>query len=302
MPEPPATPRIYVASPLTNLARQQRRSLGCEVKLVRATIERVTVGDRAGNDTWPVAIYSPFGNTAPWRRDGLSPAQVYEHNLSEILSSDALIVLADRAASAGVGQETEWAARIGLPILYLSSAGAVSRQIQGTPAAITAIACNGDSDKLTEQVTAFLRRWRSRIQDGPRRRDSQRLRLQPLASRLQEKWDAAQDRTGIAVRCNLEVRLIELTLAEPARLAMLSADAVVMLCAELGITLGTPAAQLSIPATRALILAAEQERWTDTKVEELRLHGIAATALNPELDLGTLDAWCSLSARVWPAA
>lgn len=299
---PPAMPRIYVASPLTNLNDQQRRGLSCELEVVKRIVVEVTVSERAENDTWPITIYAPFDHTGPWKSDGLSAAQVYDHNLTEILNSDALIVLADRAASAGVGQETEWAARIGLPILYLSSASSVSRQIQGTPAAITAIACDNDSAKFAGQVTTFLHLWRSRIEDGPRRRDSRRLRMQPLTSRLREKWDAAQDRTGIAARCNLEVRLIELTLADPARLAMLPADAIVMLCAELGVTLGTPAAQLSVPATRALILAAEQERWPDTTVEELRLHGIAARALNPGLDLGTLDGWRNLKAHVRPTA
>jgi len=294
----PATPRIYIASPLTNLTDGQQRSLGCELKVVRNTVEQVTITNRLGGDSWPVAIYAPLDKTAPWKNDGLSPAQVYERNLTEILDSDALIVLADRAASAGVGQETEWAARIGIPILYLSSAAQVSRQIQGVPAAITAIAYDGDSDKLTEQVTAFLHRWRSRIEDGPRRRDSRRLRLQPLTSRLQQRWASTTNRTDLAMRCNLEVRLIDLTLADPMRLAVLPIDSLLMLCAELGITLGTPAAQLSIAATRALILAAEHEHWPDSMVEELRVHGITRMALDPALDLGTLDGWRSLKARM----
>jgi hypothetical protein len=296
--DPTTLPRIYLASPLTNLNKEMRRSLGCEVQVVKQTIEKVTVADRAEGDSWPVAIYAPFDKTAPWNGDGLSPAEVYLHNLTEILNSDALIVVADRAASAGVGQETEWAARLGLPILYLSSAESISRQIQGTPAAITAIACNGDSDKLTEHVTAFLRQWRLRIQDGPRRRDSRRLRLQPLTSKLSEKWNAVSDRTGVAARCDLDIRMIELALADPARLGMLSADAIFMLCAELGVALGTPAAQLSVPAIRALVLAAEHERWPDSTVEELRLRGLATTAVDPGLDLATLDGWRTLFARI----
>jgi hypothetical protein len=299
---PAELPRIYVASPLTNLDKDQRRSLGCELKLVKTTVEQVTITNRPEGDNWPVTIYAPFDKTAPWKEDGLSPSQVYERNLTEILDSDALIVLADRAASAGVGQETEWATRIGIPILYLSSEAAVSRQIQGAPAAITAIACNGDSEKLTEQVTAFLHRWRPRIEDGPRRRSSRRLRLQPLASQLREKWVSAPDRTDLAARCNLEVHLIELTLADPTRLAILPVDTAIMLCAELGVALGTPAAQLSVSATRALIRAAEHEHWSDAMVEELRLQGIVRGVLNPEFDLDTLDGWRSLRTLVLPTA
>jgi hypothetical protein len=289
-------PLIYLASPLTNLSAEMRRCVGCEVRLVKETVEKVTVGDSADGDAWHVAIYAPFERTGPWRNDGLSPNEVYLRNLTEILSSDALIVVADRAASAGVGQETEWAARIGLPILYLSSEGDVSRQILGTPAAITAVGCNGDSEKLAEQVTAFLRRWRLRIQDGPRRRDSRRLRLQPLASRLYERWSGATDKTGIAARCGLDIRMVELALTDPARLAMLPADALIMLSAELAVPLGTPAAQLTISATRSLIRVADEERWPDAAVEGLRLHGIAAVVLDPELDLGTLESWRALYA------
>jgi len=297
---PPALPRIYIASPLTNLNDDQRRGLSCELKVVKIGIERLTVGDRIENDAWPVTVYAPFDHTAPWRNDGLGAGQVYERNLSELLDSDALIVLADRAASAGVGQEIEWAARIGLPILYLSSATTVSRQIQGTPAAITCVAYDGDSETLAAQVTNFLRQWRNRIQDGPRHRASRRLRFEPLTSRLRQAWEGATDRTGVAARCNLDVNLIQMTLVDPGRVAMLPVDAVTLLCAEFGVTLTRATSQLSVPATRALVLAADEEGWPDTAVEKLRLHGMAASALDPQLDLRTLDSWRQLYMQLPP--
>jgi hypothetical protein len=161
---------------------------------------------------------------------------------------------------------------------------------------ITAVGCDGDSDKLADHVTDFLRQWRLRLQDGPRRRDSRRLRLQPLASRLQERWECETDKTGIAARCDLDIRMIELAISDPARLAMLPAAALIMLSAELAVALGAPAAQLSISATRALIRAADQEHWPDAVVGDLRLHGIAASVLDSELDLDTLEGWRALYA------
>src|SRR5205809_6287296 len=104
-----SVPRIYLASPLTNLSNEERRCLGSEISLVKVLIEQLTVGDRVEGEVWPVGVYAPIDHTAPWKGDSLSPSQVYERNLTELLDSDALIVLADRAASAGVGQEIEGA-------------------------------------------------------------------------------------------------------------------------------------------------------------------------------------------------
>jgi len=293
-----ATPRVYLASPLTNLSYGQRRCLGSEIALVKACIEQFTIGDRVEGERWPVGLYVPFDNTAPWKKDGLGASQVYERNLAELLDSDALIVLADRAASAGVGQEIEWAARAGMPVLYLSGSESISRQIQGIPASITCVAYGHDSDTLTAQLANFLRQWRTRIQDGPRRRASRRLRYESLTSRLRAAWTTASDPTGIAARSSLHPNLIHMTLADPARVALMPIDTASMLCAELGVRLPASSAQLSIKATRALILTAIEESWPDETIERIRIHGLAATAREPGIDLDTLDAWRDLRAQV----
>jgi hypothetical protein len=284
-------PRIYLACPLTNLTEHRKRTLKSEVSQVKMSIERLTVNDRVADEIWPVAVYAPIEHTAPWCGDGLSPVSIYMGNFSQVLDSDAVIVLADQAASAGVGQELEWAARIGIPVLYLSSSKRISRQIAGIPAAITCVAYNSDSDTLAAQIENFLRNNRTRIEDGPRRRASRRLRFEPLAAQLRQRWYTATDRTGIAARCLLSPILIDMTLEDTARVAFLSADSLSLLCAELAVALSPSTRQLSIPATRALILAAVTDAWPDDVVQRLRLHALAAAALDPDLDLATPDAW-----------
>ena len=288
------SPRIYIASPLTNLSDRDKRQLHSEVSHVKMAIEAVTIADRSEGDTWPVALSVPFESSAPWNKSDLSPEQVYERNLTEVVTSDALIVLADRAASAGVGQEIEWAARIGIPILYLCSADAVSRQIQGMPVPVTCVAYGGNADTLRAHLTNFLSRWRPQIQDGPRRRASRRLRFEALTSTLRSRWEVERDPTGLASRCGLHPNFVTMMLADPLRVALLSSDALMMLCAELRVPLTTFPSQLSVPETRALVLASIEDGWDDTSVERLRLHGVAAVAADPEKDLKTMDAWRKL--------
>jgi hypothetical protein len=293
-----SVPRIYLASPLTNLSNEERRCLGSEISLVKVLIEQLTVGDRVEGEVWPVGVYAPIDHTAPWKGDSLSPSQVYERNLTELLDSDALIVLADRAASAGVGQEIEWAARSGIPILYLSSAASVSRQIAGIPAFITCVPYNHDSATLAAHVDNFVRKWRAFIQDAPRRRASRRLRFEPLVSRLRAAWTTANDPTGISARCGLHPNFIHMALADPARVAFMPIDMISMLCAELGVRLHGPSNQLSIRATRALILTAIEDSWSDETIARMRIYGLAATAREPATDLDTLDAWRNLHSLV----
>jgi hypothetical protein len=291
-------PRIYLACPLTNLRADRRRVLSSEAEQVKSCIERITVGDRIDAEMWPVTVYAPLDNTAPWLEDGLSPASVYARNFAEVLDSDAVIVLADDAASAGVGQEVEWASRLGVPILYLSSGPTVSRQIEGTPALIRCVAYKSDSATLSAHVAKFLRDNRTRIIDGPRRRASRRLRFETPCTQLRHRWHSCADPTGVAARCALQPAVVDLALADPARVAMLSADTLTMLCAELRVALSPAMRQLPVRAVRALILTAEADGWSDLTVERLRLHALAAVVADPHVDLDTLDAWRRLLGEV----
>jgi len=126
-------PRIYLACPLTCLTENtsRRRQINSDIATAKRAIEAVTVGDRLAEESWPVCVYAPIDYSAPWKQDGLSPDDVYRKNLDAIHASDALIAFGENGASAGVGQELEWAIRLGIPILYLTADRVVSRQIQG---------------------------------------------------------------------------------------------------------------------------------------------------------------------------
>lgn len=289
-------PRIYMATPLTNLDEHQQRSLCAEVAVVRARVEAVTVGDRVDEERWPVAIYAPIDHTAPWdtSKPQLTPSAIYELNLTELLSCDAMIVLADRCASAGVGQEIEWAVRAGIPILYLSHDATVSRQIQGIPAELTTGRYGQDTETLNLLVTNFIRHRRLAIVDGPRRRADRKLRHAPITSRLRAAWEATNDRTSIAGRCGVTNAYVDLLLADPARVAVMPVHLYTSLAAELGVRQPGPSLQLGARAMRALISSAEAEGWSDETIERLRLVGLASLSRDRTFDLDTLPAWQSL--------
>src|SRR5581483_11236107 len=122
-------PTIYVACPLTCLTdnASRRRHVNSDVTTAKRAIDAVTIGDRLDQQSWPVAVYAPIDHSAPWKTDGLTPQEVYRKNLDAIHASDALIAFGEKGASAGVGQELEWAIRLGIPILYLTADRSVSR-------------------------------------------------------------------------------------------------------------------------------------------------------------------------------
>lgn len=289
-------PRIYLACPLTNLSVGRRGNVGLTLEVVRATVEAVTFGDHADGDSWPVSLYAPYDHSAPWKEDGLSPAGVHERNLSALLDSDGLIVVADEAASAGVGQEIEWASRAGIPVLYLAT-GKASRQIAGTPADIVCVAYGEDIATMKAQLANWLRPRRSQFYAGPRRRANRALRYAAVTSRLNDAWRASRDPTGTAARCGLHPNFISNTLAHPARVALLAADTLSLLCAELEVRLPGATAQLNLRQTRAWLLATESAALDQHAAERLRMLGLAAQQHDPGIDLETPTAWIGLHAR-----
>lgn len=289
-------PRIYLACPLTNLAPARRGTVGLTIDVIRTTVEAVTFNDHAAGDRWPVSLYAPYNYSAPWNNDGLSSSAVYEKNLTELLDSDALIVVADQGASAGVGQEIEWASRSGLPILYLTTTTA-SRQIAGTPAHITCVAYGDDTTTMKAQLTNWLRASRLRIEAGPRRRDNRALRYASLTGRLDKAWRSTGDPTSTAARCNLHPNFISSVLANPARVALIAADTLSLLCAELGVRPPGANGQLRLHATRAWMAATETHGWDDRAAERLRMLGLAAQQQNAALDLDTSQSWVDLHAQ-----
>jgi hypothetical protein len=68
--------------------------------------------------------------------------------------------------------------------------------------------------------------------------------------------------------------MIESMLADSARVANMPIDAFTALCAEPGVAPMGVRRQLSIPAMRVLIAAADQFGWDDTLVETVRARGL----------------------------
>jgi hypothetical protein len=264
------------------------------VENVKNCIERVTVSDRAAGEAWPVSVYAPIEHTAPSVDASLSASQVYQCNLTELLDSDAVIVIAARAASAGVGQEIEWAARAAMPILYLASGESISRQIAGIPAAITVQTYGDDFSLVGKKVGYFLQHQRLAICDGPRRRASKQLRFAVLTQQLQFAWARAANPTELAANCGLPIPLIESMLTDSARVATMPVDALTALCTELQIAPFGVGRQLSIPDTRALIAAADQFGWDDSQLETVRARGLEILGTDPRPRLDTPDRWRAL--------
>jgi hypothetical protein len=288
-------PVVYVACPLTGVSGILRRTIGAQLGIIKNAITCVTDQDRADGEEWPVSVYVPFDHTAPWTTDQLTAKEVYQCNLSQVHGSDALIVLGENGASAGVGQELEWALRLGLPVLYLSPEG-TSRQIEGTPG-VTSVAYNDDVETLEVATRNFMRRMRPLIEAGPRRRRSRSLRFEALRLRLFAAWEACADRTEAAASCGLSFESLELLFHDSTILAMQSVDTVVALAGALKVSLEPFVADvvlLPAAAMRALVTAGEENAWSDDLVERLAIYGIASLAESSEIDLATVTAWTDL--------
>jgi len=291
-------PRIYLACPLTGVTARDRRQLCSDVEVVKAAIERATGLDKLDDEAWPVAVYAPIEQTAPWGNDGLSPTQVYRRNLSEVHDADALIVLAERGGSAGVGQEIEWAARLGLPVSYLSASGDVSRQIAGIPGFVTAQSFNSDPRTLSLHVTNFLRLWKPAITDGPRRRRSRTFRYEPTTLRLRGAWQTCPNRTNVAAQVRVNIEYLELALSDPRYLASMATETLIELAHHLRVPLTglEPVPTFVIPVTslRPLMAAASEEGWDDTTVQRLLYEGRDRISRIAPVDLQTMAGWRTL--------
>lgn len=287
-------PQIYLASPLTGLSEKDQRLICSEVSSLKSAIEKATGTDRPAGDEWPVTVYAPVDHTAPWKGDGLSPSTIYERNLSEVLDSDALVVIGEDGLSAGVGQEIAWATAAGLPILCLTPGTVMSRQITGTPGRLTVAAFNNDIATRDLRLSGWLRTNRSLIEDGPRRRSDRRLRYAGVTARLQSAWKALGDPTGAAARCNMSPGSVDSVLRDPARVAMMPVEWLDALTTELNVPRPLAGPQLTIRAVRALLACVEQEGLDDGTADRLRMVGTARLGSDPKLDLETADNWRTL--------
>jgi hypothetical protein len=299
--QPETQPRLYLACPLTGLGPAVRRQIEADVAIVKHAILNETHLDRIDAETWPLSVYAPIEHTSPWKNDGLAATDVYRRNLRMVHDSDALIVLAEKGGSAGVGQETEWASRLGLPIAFLCAGPAISRQIAGCPGLILVQSYNKDAATLEDIVKNFVRRWKPVILDGPRRRASRIARFEPMTLRLRGAWQSCRNRTDVAAQIRVDVEYLELTLSDPRYVAVMPTDTIIALSRELNVPLGgldrRGTFALPVPMLRALIAVAAEDGWADDVIEALIYDGRAAIEEADPLDLKTVGGWRSLRER-----
>ncbi len=278
--EDQAMPRIYVATPLTGLSEKRRKDLSYRVSAVKTAITEVTLTDRTDDDRWPVALHVPWEHTAPWNDSGLSPQTIYEHNLDQLLNSDGLIVVTDNTCSAGIGQEIEWAARAGIPMLYLSDTDA-SRQLRGNPQAIETRVCV-DADDAGAHVRRWLARERRTLQKGPGRRIDRDLSYVKVTAQLEVAWRATRNPTAVAAQLGLHPNVVWHMVGSPARVALTPWWTVCELAAALGISLDARRS-LTFSESRAWIRAMETGSWSPRDAERVRSYALATQNLDFEL-------------------
>jgi hypothetical protein len=158
-------------------------------------------------------------------------------------------------------------------------------------ASITVSTYGDDYSLLGKKVGFFLQHQRHDICDGPRRRASKRLQYAVLTRQLQLAWARVPNPTELAAVCGLPIPMIESMLADSARVATMPLGALAALCTELGVDPVGPGRQLSVPAMRALMAAADQFGWDDALVETVRARGLEILGAEPDPRLDTPDRW-----------
>ena len=291
-------PRLYLACPLTNLSPAAKTTVCATVDSVKSRIDQLTVRDRVDGEQWPLAVYSPLDHTAPWKEDGLGPATIYQRNLTEVLDSDAMVVVGGNVVSTGVGQEIAWASTAALPILYLTPGPEVSRQIAGTPGRLEIAQYRDDWETLGMRLDGWLRKHRALIEDGPRRRHDRQLRYLGVTLRLQAAWKDATDPTGVAVRCNLHPAVVDSVLQDPARVALMPTEWLDLLSAELRVPKPSAGPQLGIRSLRAWMTVTKEQKLDDDTAERLRRLALFELLHEPSIDLDTPTRWRELLVRM----
>lgn len=292
----PEFPRLYVACPLTGLSEAEKSATDFRVQAVKTCIKEFTDINRADPDRWPLRVYAPFDFTPP-SNEGITPTDIYEINLEALTDSDGLIVITDRMSSAGVGQEIEWATRLGLPVLYLTS-HVTSRQIRGIPHTVTAVTYESVSD-MVDKVGNWLTANRTGIVDGPRRRADRELAYLPLTTELSRAWEATADKTSAAYRARLLPGAVISMLKSASRVAMAPLATLHALANELGVSL-SPRNQLTYAESVAWTAAAMAGDWDAGIAEKVRIH--AQLRASTGLDLESQETWTRVHAELTSAA
>lgn len=299
-------PLIYVAMPLSQVPEEHRETIELLAFAVNETILQQT---RNEIEPWPVRVHSPIKHSAPWKDDGRSAEDIYELNSAKIwLEADAMVVIADRGGSLGIGQELVWACSLQLPILILHRDGTpISRQARGAAAEHDIeVAAYNDPEHLRDLLDAWLVSRRSQICDGPRRRVGRRGHLSRTCSLLGARWEAlgAAGRHHAVMTTRLPATRVERIISDPLAMAAASVQELIAIGCAVGIDLldlnrTAPLPELAHGQREALAAAATEFDWSAEKT--LHLHDAARIELERggvrRLPLASNNDWLEFSGR-----
>ncbi|HET7508971.1 MAG TPA: hypothetical protein VFJ65_01855 [Solirubrobacterales bacterium] len=302
----PDAPLVYLGMPLSQLPRERREAVEALEFIVNQAIIDQTHRDP---EPWPLRVHSPVKLSAPWRENGRTPEQVYQLNSGKIeLEADAVIVIADKGGSPGIGQELAWACALSLPILIVHCDGTeVSRQVKGAADQYDiTIECYRDPDDLHDIVGRWLVSRKRLICDGPRRRTGLRLALSNSFSRFARAWESAgpDERDHVVATTQISASRIERILTDPLHLGGASVHELFLLGAALRIEasnalLAKPLPDLRKGQREALNAASQEFGWGFEKT--LRVYKLARRELARggvrRLPLASIQDWADFSER-----
>lgn len=299
-------PLIYVAMPLSQVPEEHRETIELLAFTVNETILQQT---RNEIEPWPVRVHSPIKHSAPWKEDGRTPEEIYELNSGMVwLEADAMVVIADRGGSLGIGQELAWACSLQLPILILHREGtSISRQAGGAAAEYDIdLKAYRDPEHMRDLLDAWLVSRRNQICDGPRRRVGRRGHMSSICSLLAERWEqlSAEERRHATMTIHLPHIRVERIFSDPLAMAAASVQELIAIgCAVgidvLGLNRTVPLPELAHGQREALAAAAAEFGWSAEKT--LRLHDAARVELGRggvrRLPLASNNDWLQFSER-----
>jgi hypothetical protein len=300
------TPLIYIAVPLSQVQEDHRET----IELLAHTVTETIVGQTdSEKDPWVVRVHSPIKHSAPWKKDGRTPEEIYELNTSKIwLEADAVVVIADHGGSLGIGQELAWACSLQLPIVILHREGTtISRQPSGAAAEYDIELLEySDPEHMRDLLGRWLISHRAQICDGPRRRVGRRAHLTGICTLLAARWEqlSPEERHHAVMVARMPAIRVERIVSDPLVMAAASVQELIAIGCAVGIDLldlprTPPPPELAPSQREALAAAATELGWSHE--ETLRLHNAARVEMGRggvrRLPLASINDWLEFRGR-----
>jgi len=255
---------VYFASGLTGLNRDQLSI----VELVSGLLSEFCADAL-------IKVHQPVLHTGPQEHPELTPGEVHAADYAKVISSDALILLAD-FPSWGGGIELVWAERLRIPVLLLvRDPQSASRLLRGSIADLQVDIWRFHNDLRDAWKSFFLNR-KQQLETHRRLRADRQLLWGPTIARLRHAYDElspAQRLEVVAVAQIVDRRIAEM-LSSPFAFAEASIDEIQALTGALGLPTswllpGEPQVSLPAKSLAALQNASELATWTGSKTLSL---------------------------------